>query len=69
MKDPGRNARIELVLLMAQYTLTRADVCRLLGINVRRYSSSTVDGWLSGARNMPPAKLELLKIKLENRNG
>jgi len=54
---------------MAQYTLTRADVCRLLGINVRRYSSSTVDGWLSGARNMPPAKLELLKIKLENRNG
>ena len=67
--DPTRNTRAVLIELMAAHNLTRADVCRLLSINVRRYSSSTVDGWLSGARNMPPAKLELLKMKLENSNG
>ena len=67
--DPTRNARAALIEIMAAHQLTRADVCRLLGINVRRYSSSTVDAWISGARNMPPAKLELLRIKLENRNG
>ena len=62
--DPTRNTRAALIEIMAAHQLTRADVCRLLGVNVRRYSSSTVDGWLSGARNMPAAKLELLQLKL-----
>lgn len=64
MPDPTRNTRAALIELIAAHQLTRADVCRLLGINVRRYSSSTVDAWLSGARNMPSAKLELLRLKL-----
>lgn len=62
--DPTRNTRAALADLMAAHSLTRAEVCRLLGINVRRYSSSTIDAWLSGARNMPAAKLELLQLKL-----
>lgn len=62
--DRTASTRAALIELMAVHQLTRADVCRLLAINVRRYSSSTVDGWLSGARNMPPAKLELLRLKL-----
>lgn len=62
--DPTRNTRAALADLMAAHSLTRAEVCRLLGISVRRYSSSTIDAWLSGARNMPPSKLELLRLKL-----
>ena len=62
--DRTASTRAALIELMAVHQLTRADVCRLLAINVRRYSSSTVDGWLSGARNMPPAKFELLRLKL-----
>lgn len=50
--------------LMTQHNLTRADVARLLGLEVRRHSHGTVDAWLSGRRNMPAAKLELLRIKL-----
>lgn len=48
---------------MNEHNLTRADVARLLGLEVRRHSHGTVDAWLSGRRNMPPAKLELLAIK------
>lgn len=51
--------------LMTQHNLTRADVARLLGLEVRRHSHGTVDAWLSGRRNMPAAKLELLRMKLE----
>ena len=43
--------------LMTQHNLTRADVARLLGLEVRRHSHGTVDAWLSGRRNMPAAKL------------
>jgi transcriptional regulator with XRE-family HTH domain len=50
--------------LMTQHNLTRADVARLLGLEVRRHSHGTVDAWLSGRRNMPAAKLELLRLKL-----
>ena len=49
--------------LMAEHNLTSADVARLLGLKVTRYSNGTVDSWLSGHRNCPPAKLELLAIK------
>lgn len=54
----------QLRALMTQHNLTRADVARLLGLEVRKHSHGTVDAWLSGRRNMPPAKLELLRIKL-----
>lgn len=54
----------QLRALMAEYNLTRADVARLLGLKVTRYSNGTVDSWLSGHRNCPPTKLELLKLKL-----
>lgn len=54
----------QLRTLMTQHNLTRADVARLLGLEVRRHSHGTVDAWLSGRRNMPPVKLELLRIKL-----
>ena len=54
----------QLRALMAEHNLTRADVARLLGLDVRKHSHGTVDAWLSGRRNMPPAKLELLRLKL-----
>lgn len=53
----------QLRTLMNEHNLTRADVARLLGLEVRRHSHGTVDAWLSGHRNCPPAKLELLAIK------
>lgn len=55
----------QLRALMNEHNLTRADVARLLGLEVRRHSHGTVDAWLSGRRNMPPAKLELLRMKLQ----
>lgn len=58
----GRNA--ELVALMAQHQLTRADVARLLGLPVEKYTHPTVKSWLVGRRNIPQAKLELLRVKL-----
>ena len=58
------DARANLVELMTQHNLTRADVARLLGLEVRKHSHGTVDAWLSGRRNMPPTKLELLRLKL-----
>ena len=54
----------QLRALMAEHNLTRADVARLLGLEARKHSHGTVDAWLSGRRNMPPAKLELLRLKL-----
>lgn len=60
---PSINTRAALTELMAAHQLTRADVARLLGLKVTRYSNGTVDSWLSGHRNCPPAKLELLAIK------
>lgn len=54
----------QLRTLMTEHNLTRADVARLLGLEVRRHSHGTVDAWLSGRRNMPPSKLELLRLKL-----
>lgn len=62
--DPTRNTRAALTELMAAHKLTRADVARLLGLPVRRYSHGTVDAWLSGRRNMPASKLELIRMKL-----
>ena len=56
----------QLRALMAEHNLTRADVARLLGLEVRRHSHGTVDAWLSGRRNMPAAKLELLRLKLSS---
>lgn len=64
-----RHPNNELRMLMHKHQLMRADVAELLGMAVRKYSNGTVDAWLSGRRNIPPAKLELLKMKLENRNG
>ncbi len=63
MKPTTSNTRTALIELMTAHKLTRADVARLLGLKVTRYSNGTVDSWLSGHRNCPPAKLELLAIK------
>lgn len=60
----AQDNRAALIEVMSAHQLTRADVSRLLGIPVRKYSSGTVDAWLSGARNIPPTKLELLRLKL-----
>jgi len=50
--------------IMAAHSLTRGDVARMLGLTPRPGGShGTVDGWLSGARGMPAAKLELIAIK------
>lgn len=54
----------QLRALMAEHNLTRADVARLLGLPVKNYTHSSVQSWLAGKRNMPPAKLELLRLKL-----
>ena len=59
------HAELTLKQVMDQHNLTRADVARLLGLEVRRHSHGTIDAWLSGRRNMPPAKLELLRMKLQ----
>lgn len=52
--------------LMAEHNLTRADVARLLGLPVKNYTHSSVQSWLAGKRNMPPSKLELLRLKLSS---
>lgn len=54
----------QLRALMAQHNLTRADVARLLGLEVKAHTHSTVQNWLAGRRNVPAAKLELLRMKL-----
>jgi len=57
----------QLRTLMNEHNLTRADVARLLGLEVRRHSHGTVDAWLSGRRNIPPSKLELIRLKIETK--
>lgn len=59
--DPAHNP---LRALMAERGLTRADIARLLGLPVTRYSHRSVDNWLDGVCDMPPMKLELLRLKL-----
>jgi len=62
--DPTRNTRAALIDLMAAHNLTRGDVARILGLQPRPGGShGTVDMWLSGARNIPASKLELIAIK------
>jgi len=56
----------QLRALMAEHNLTRADVARLLGLPVKNYTHSSVQSWLAGKRNMPAAKLELLRLKLSS---
>lgn len=50
--------------VMDKHNLTRGDVARILGLEPRPGGShGTVDMWLSGARNIPASKLELIAIK------
>lgn len=51
--------------IMEAYNLTRADICRILGLKPRAASGSTgtVDDWLRGATPVPRAKLELIHLK------
>lgn len=67
MKPTTSNTRTALTELMTAHKLTRADVARLLGLPVQRYSHGTVDAWLSGRRNIPPSKLELIRLKIETK--
>ena len=49
---------------MSEHGLTRGDVARMLGLTPRAGGShGTVDMWLSGARNIPASKLELIELK------
>lgn len=64
--DPTRNTRAALTELMTAHKLTRADVARLLGLPVKNYTHSSVQSWIAGKRNMPPSKLELLRLKLSS---
>jgi transcriptional regulator with XRE-family HTH domain len=58
------DARANLVELMAEHNLTRADVARMLGLKPRHGGShGTVDMWLSGANRIPVSKLELIALK------
>lgn len=50
--------------LMSEHSLTRGDIARMLGLTPRHGGShGTVDMWLSGGRNIPASKLELIEIK------
>jgi hypothetical protein len=50
--------------IMVKHDLKRGDVARMLGLTPRPGGShGTVDGWLSGVRGMPAAKLELIWMK------
>jgi hypothetical protein len=50
--------------LMSEHNLTRGDIARMLGLEPRPGGShGTVDMWLSGARNIPASKLELIELK------
>lgn len=60
--EPSPLERLQSV--MAAHNLTRGDVARMLGLEPRPGGShGTVDMWLSGARNIPASKLELIEIK------
>lgn len=55
---------VKLRAIMAAHSLTRGDIARMLGLEPRKGGShGTVDMWLSGARNIPASKLELIGIK------
>ncbi|QOC24038.1 hypothetical protein IC757_08030 [Wenzhouxiangella sp. AB-CW3] len=58
--------------LMLRYGLRRRDVAELLGKPLNSaggYSNSTVDRWLSGRNQIPDMALELLEMKLADREG
>lgn len=60
--EPSPLERLQSV--MAAHNLTRGDVARMLGLEPRPGGShGTVDMWLSGARNIPASKLELIELK------
>jgi transcriptional regulator with XRE-family HTH domain len=64
MKSTTAERQRRLIELMAAHSLTRGDVARILGLQPRPGGShGTVDMWLSGARNIPASKLELIEIK------
>lgn len=65
--DRTASTRAALIEIMAAHSLTRADVARLLGLPVKRYSHRSVDNWLGGVCDMPAMKLELLELKLATR--
>jgi len=65
----GRDSREALIKIMAAHQLTRADVARLLGLPVKRYSHRSVDNWLGGVCEIPAMKLELLELKLATRSA
>lgn len=53
--------------IMDAHSLTRGDVARMIGLEPRPGGShGTVDMWLSGARNIPASKLELIELKATN---
>lgn len=58
---PDRIQRLRTV--MREWRLTRADVCRILGLRPSRYagSSGTVDSWLAGRHSIPVSKLALIE--------
>lgn len=56
--------------LMLRYALRRRDVAELLGKPLNSaggYSNSTVDRWLGGRQQVPNMALELLELKLKDR--
>lgn len=62
--DRTASTRAALIEIMAAHQLTRGDIARMLGLEPRPGGShGTVDMWLSGARNIPASKLELIAIK------
>lgn len=60
-RHPDRIQRLRAV--MREWRLTRADVCRILGLTPSRYcgSSGTVDSWLSGRYGIPLDRLEKIE--------
>lgn len=64
------DTRAALIDLMVAHSLTRGDVARMIGLTPRKGGShGTVDMWLSGARNIPASKLELIAIKAPGWHG
>ena len=63
------NSRLE--DLMLRYALRRRDVAALLGKPLNSaggYSNSTIDRWLGGKSRIPGFALELLELKLADRD-
>lgn len=62
--SPAQTRQDRLRALMSEHNLTRGDIARMLGLTPRQGGShGTVDMWLSGGRNIPASKLELIEIK------